>query len=143
MTRDDVLAFFERQQRHWEVRDAEALADGHAADGTIVSPIFRTVHGRAEILESYYSLFEIFPDWCYTPKDVIVDRDRVAQSFTISATHAGEFMGLRGTGRKFEFEGVRLFEMRDGLIAHERRYYDFTALLMQLGVLRGKLAKPE
>jgi hypothetical protein len=29
-------------------------------------------------------------------------------------------------------------EMVDGLIAHERRVYDFTGLLIQLGVLRSK-----
>jgi hypothetical protein len=30
--------------------------------------------------------------------------------------------------------------MKDGLIAHERRIYDFAGLLMQVGVLRGKSA---
>jgi hypothetical protein len=37
---------------------------------------------------------------------------------------------------------MRLFEMQDGLIAYERRYYDFTGLLIQLGILRGKPARP-
>jgi hypothetical protein len=50
-------------------------------------------------------------------------------------------MGLPGSGRAFDIEGVRVFEMKDGLIAHERRYYDFTGLLIQLGVLRGKPAR--
>jgi hypothetical protein len=49
-------------------------------------------------------------------------------------------MGLRGTGRKFDIQGVRLMEMRDGLIAYERRYYDFTGLLIQLGILKSKPA---
>jgi hypothetical protein len=31
--------------------------------------------------------------------------------------------------------------MADGLIVHERRYYDFTGLLIQIGILRGKPAK--
>jgi hypothetical protein len=30
----------------------------------------------------------------------------------------------------------------DGLIEHERRIYDFTGLLVQIGVLRAKPAKP-
>jgi hypothetical protein len=33
---------------------------------------------------------------------------------------------------------VRLFTMRDGRIAHERRYYDFTGLLIQIGILKAK-----
>jgi hypothetical protein len=49
-------------------------------------------------------------------------------------------MGLAGTRKKLEIQGVRLFEMRENLIARERRYYDFTGMLIQLGVLRGKPA---
>jgi hypothetical protein len=38
---------------------------------------------------------------------------------------------------------VRIFEMKDDRIAYERRYYDFTGLLIQLGILRGKPARPD
>jgi hypothetical protein len=61
----------------------------------------------------------------------------------VHATHVHEFMGLPGSGRKVDIQGMRLMKMRDGLIAYERRYYDFTGLLIQLGVLRGKPARPE
>ncbi len=142
MTREQVLEFFARQQDDWNRRDAEALADGHSAEGTLVSPIFRTVVGRAAILGSYRSLFQIFPDWTYAGEELLVDGDRVAQAFFVSATHVGEFMGLAGSGRKFQIQGVRLFTMDGSHIAHERRYYDFTGLLIQLGILRGKPANP-
>ena len=33
-----------------------------------------------------------------------------------------------------------LYRLDDGLIAEERRIYDFTGLLMQVGVLKGKPA---
>lgn len=138
MDHEQIREFFAQQQQHWRDRDAAALADGHAADGTIISPIFRTVTGRDEIVASYRSLFEIFPDWDYRAEHLLVDGSRVAESFTVSATHRGEFMGIPGTGRRFTLDGVRLFTMRDGRIGHERRYYDFTGLLIQLGVLRGK-----
>ena len=32
--------------------------------------------------------------------------------------------------------------MSEGLIAHERRYYDFTGMLIQLGVLKAKPVEP-
>jgi steroid delta-isomerase-like uncharacterized protein len=142
MARDEVRELFRRQQEAWNARDAAALTAGHAEDGTIVSPIFRKVHGRREILESYESLFATFPDWRYEGNEALVDGDRVAQPFRVKATHSGEFMGLPGTGRTFDIEGVRLFEMSGALIAYERRYYDFTGLLIQLGILRGKPARP-
>lgn len=138
MTADQIREFFTRQDAHWRNRDAAALAAGHAHDATLVSPIFRSVSGARDIAVSYTTLFDIFPDWDYRAEDLLIDGDRVAQPFTASATHRGEFMGLPGSGKHFTIQGVRLFTMRDGLIAHERRYYDFTGLLMQLGVLKGK-----
>lgn len=141
MTHADAVRFFAEQQEEWNRRDSDALTLRHAEDGTLISPIFRTVQGRAEILGSYRSLFTTFPDWQYIGQQLLVDRDRVAEEFTVHATHSGTFMGLPPSGRKFDIRGVRLFEMKDGFIAQERRYYDFTGLLMQLGVLRGKPAK--
>jgi steroid delta-isomerase-like uncharacterized protein len=140
MTHEQIREFFAAQAGHWRDRDAEALARAHTPDGTIVSPIFRTVTGADAITDSYRALYDIFPDWDYRGTQLLVDGDRVAEPFTATATHRGEFMGIAGTGKRFTIEGVRLFEMRDGLIAHERRYYDFTGLLIQLGVLRGKPA---
>ena len=52
MTHDDAEAFFAEQQAAWDARDADRLTAGHAEDCRIISPIFRTVEGRKEILES-------------------------------------------------------------------------------------------
>ncbi len=138
MTPEQIREFFATQQRHWRERDAAALAEGHTADGTIISPIFRTVTGARDIAVSYTTLFDIFPDWEWVGEDLLIDGDRVAQPFSAAATHEGDFMGLPGSGKRFNIQGVRLFTMRDGRIAHERRYYDFTGLLIQLGVLKSK-----
>jgi steroid delta-isomerase-like uncharacterized protein len=143
MTHDEAVKFFGEQQDEWNVRDAGALTRRHTPDGTIISPIFRTVQGAEGILGSFRSLFATFPDWQYIGAEPLVDGDgdRLAQEFVVHATHSAEFMGLPGSGRKFDINGVRVFEMKDGLIAFERRYYDFTGLLIQLGVLRAKPAR--
>lgn len=138
MNQDQVRALFETQEKHWRTRDVDGLAACHAEDGVLISPIFRTVTGRPAIRSSYRLLFDIFPDWDYRAERLLIDADSVAEPFVVNATHVGEFMGLAGCGRRFEIQGVRLFQLKDGLIAHERRYYDFTGLLIQLGVLRSK-----
>jgi predicted ester cyclase len=143
MTHDAALKLFGFQQAAWDARDAAALARDYTEDGTIVSPIFKTVQGMDAILDSFHGLFEMFPDWQYIGQELLVDGDSLAQPFVVHATHTREFMGLEGTGRKFDIQGVRLFKMHEGLIAYERRYYDFTGFLIQLGVLRGKPARPE
>ena len=137
-TRDEIREFFARRQELWKDRDPSALSRCHAENGTLHSPIFRTVQGRPDILSSYRSLYTTFPDWQYTGQSLLIDGNRAVEQFTVRATHVGDFMGLPGSGRKFDIHGVCLFEMQDGLIAVERRVYDFTGLLIQLGILKSK-----
>lgn len=142
MTRDQVTAFFESMQAKWAARDWDGLAAGHTVDCVVHSPMFGHLQGRVAIRESYEQLFVTFPDWDLKLQDLLVDGNRVALSFAVNATHVGDFMGIPGTNRKFQIFGVRLFEMSaDGLIQKERRMYDFTGLLIQVGVLRAKPAK--
>ena len=142
MTHEELPRVFAQLQDGWTTRNPETLSRAHSEGGTIISPIFRTVTGRPAILESYRSLFAIFPDWHYHADGLLIDGTRAAQPFTVQATHVGDFMGIPGSGKKCELQGVCLFEMAGGLIAHERRIYDFTGLLIQLGILRGKPARP-
>jgi len=140
MTRDEIQALFDRRADAWRRRDVDALAASHAEHGVVVSPMFTTVTGREYIADAYRSLFRAFPDWQFEGDALIVDGTRVAQPFTVQATHAGEFMGLAGSGRRFTVQGVLLFEVGDGLVQTERRVYDFTGLLIQLGVLKSRPA---
>ena len=138
MTRDEVEKLFATRQTAWNARDAEALAKSHSEYCTVVSPMFTTLRGRPAILEAYQSLFRSFPDWAYVGDGLVIDGDRVAQPFTVTATHVGEFMGLPGSGRRFGVQGVLLFRLDNGLIVEERRIYDFSGLLIQIGILRTK-----
>jgi predicted ester cyclase len=138
MTREDILAFCEMRIGAWRRRDPEALASDHTEHGTVVSPIYSKIVGREAIQRSYESLFQSFPDWAMDNEPPLIDGDRVAVPFTAKATHAGRFMGLDGTGRRCEIHGVMLMRLADGLIADERRVYDFTGLLIQLGVLKSR-----
>jgi predicted ester cyclase len=70
----------------------------------------------------------------------LIDGDRAAQYCAVQATQRGTFMGIPGSGRRTEFTCVLLFDFHGGLIARERRIYDFTGLLMNLGILKGKPA---
>ena len=137
-TRAEIDALFEMRTRAWRERDPTALAASHRDDGVIVSPIFGTVTGREAIDRSYRDLFLRFADWTLVAERSIVDGERVAQPFEVEATHTYEIFGLPATGRRFKIQGVLLFEVTGGRIARERRLYDFTGLLLQLGVLKAK-----
>jgi predicted ester cyclase len=141
MTREDIAGLLAERQRLYDGRDSKGLAASHAPDGTVHSPLFPTVVGREAIETSYASLFKIFPDWLIFLEDPIIEGSRAVQAFTARATHQGEFMGLKGSGRRFEIGGALFYLMENGLVVQERRIYDFTGLLIQIGVLRGKPAK--
>lgn len=135
MADEQITALIGRHLDAWNSRDAEALCHDHAEDGVIVSPMFARVQGRPQICTSYVALFTAFPDWQIRFDRPIVSGLRLAVYFSVAATHQGEFRGLAGTGRRCTFEGVSLFEFgSDLLIKEERRFYDFTGLLMRLGV---------
>lgn len=138
MTRDDVVRLFDGWQQVWAQRDPAALALIYADDCRVTSPIFGEIKGRTAVEQSNRRLFEAFPDWDLRTEDLIIDGDRVVEVIKINLTHAGDFMGLPGTGRKAQIHGARIMRLENNLIKEELRLYDFTLLLMQVGVLRGK-----
>ena len=49
-------------------------------------------------------------------------------------------MGLEPSGRSFMAPAVFVYEFRDRKIVHETRIYDFTGVLVQIGLLKAKPA---
>ena len=136
----DIRGLFEERAQAWARRDAAALAAGYADDAVVNSPMFPRAEGRVAIQRSFESLFRVFPDWDMSCEAPCIDGDRVMQPCRVRATQLGDFMGLAGAGKRVEFDCVLIMEMRGERIAQERRIYDFTGVLIQLGVLRGKPA---
>ena len=138
MTKEEMTRALSRWESLLAAFDADGLAELYTADCRVTSPMFGDLRGRAAVAESFHRLFSTFPDWKVTVVQQIVDGDRAASVFSGTATHVGEFMGLPGTGRKAQLQGVRVYHFADGLIKEELRLYDFTLMLIQLGVLRAK-----
>lgn len=138
MTREQIVAVLNAMQRGWNTRDPVALAALFADNALVHSPIFGELKGRLAIEKSYRDLFRGFADWTFEGQDVIVDGNRAAQLFTVTATHTSDMFGVDATHRSFKIKGVLIFEFRDGRIAFEHRLYDFTSLLLQVGVLKAR-----
>jgi uncharacterized protein (TIGR02246 family) len=138
MTRDEILALLARRAAAWRARDAAGLSATHTPDGVVASPSGGVLEGRAEIERVYTMLMTAFPDLVFNHEDALVDGNRAVQLARMSGTHAGDFFGLPPTGRHVEAEVVLLMTFAGGLVAEERRVYDFTGLLVQVGVLKAK-----
>jgi steroid delta-isomerase-like uncharacterized protein len=136
----DIRALFRQRAEAWARPDPAALAAGYADNAVVTSPMFLRAEGRAAIERSFVSLFRVFPDWDMTCEEPCVDGARVMQVCRVRATQLGEFMGIPGSGKRIEFDCVLVMQLSDNLITQERRIYDFTGVLIQLGVLRSKPA---
>lgn len=138
MTRDEMRQFFDNRTDAWRRLDIAALILMHTDDCVLESPLAGKVTGRAAIENVHRSFVTSFPDLTIDSPEVIVDGDRAVQTMTFSGTNTGGFMGMAPTGKHFTFTAVLICTMRDGLIAHERRIYDFTGFLLEIGVLKAK-----
>ena len=142
LTRADLQAVSDQYLEAFKRRDPIAIAAFHTPGGIVESPMFANLRGRKAIEDAQRAFFASFPDAAISLEATVVDPPHVAMFVTINATHVNEFFGLPGTGRHIEFRSCRLLRMEGDLIAHEARIYDFTGLLVQVGVLRAKPAKP-
>ena len=139
MTQDEISSFFARRQQAWARLDAAALAADYADEATVDSPLAGgSASGREAIEKLYATYFAAFPDFKFEQDVLIVDGDHVAQLGRVSGTDNGGFMGMAPTRRKITFTVALFHTMRDGRIARERRVYDFTGLLIQVGLLKAK-----
>ncbi len=138
MTPDEIRAFMTQHQAKFDAGDAAALAADYTEDGTMETLSTGTHRGRQQIEEFYQRWTQAFPGMGHTAETVVAEEDRAASFFVVSGTHAGNFLGLPATGKRIELRCVRLVRFEHGLIAHERFVYDFSGLLIKLGVVKAK-----
>ena len=143
MTSDEIRSILRQYVDAWQGGDAEKLAAFYTPDCKVDSPLFHALAGRAAVAGSWREVFKIFDDITVRTDEILIDHedgDRAALVSTFHATHRGEIFAMPGTGRQVEIRGVWVFHFANGLIASEMRLYDFTLLLVQLGVLKARTA---
>jgi steroid delta-isomerase-like uncharacterized protein len=135
MTRDQIVQSFERKHKHWRYREVDGLVSAYAEHAVVESPVFGRLEGRAEIADSFHELLKVFHGWTFDGDDLLVEGDRAVQMFHLQGMHSQAFFGIPPSWRAFDVHGVTLLEFDDELIVHERRMYDLSNMLIQLGVL--------
>jgi steroid delta-isomerase-like uncharacterized protein len=140
MTRDQIVDLFDRRMKALNEHDVETLADMYAEDAVVESPLGGTHQGRAAIASVFGAFFGALSDATIAQDDLIIDGDRVVQVVTLSGTDNGGFMGMAPSGKPALLPAVLVCRVADGLIRHENRVYDFTGMLVQIGVLKARPA---
>jgi steroid delta-isomerase-like uncharacterized protein len=138
MTREEIIAFFGRWQDAIDNLDAAALAAHYAENCIVESRTAGTVTGREAVEKLFRAWFNAFRDLKVTTDELVIDGDRAALFFSVHGTDVGGFLGLPATGKSFRVPIVFISEFRGREIARERHIYDFTGLLVQIGMLKAK-----
>ena len=127
--RDDVIAA-------WNRRDADAIL-APVADDVIVRDIALEMPliGRGAVREAVVDYMAAFPDLRVEVTSTTADGLRIAQEWTVTGTHLGEFLGVAATGRWTQTYGatVTTFD-EDDVVIEAWKYWNPLAMLRQLGV---------
>ena len=142
VTREEIAALLKRRQQAMEERNVATLAELYSDACVVDSPTAGgPVTGRDAVVQLFEAFFiQAFPDSVTTFDEPVIDGDRVTQILSLSGTGTGSFLGLPPTGKPYRISMVLLATVKDGLIVSERRIYDFTGLLVQIGILKAKPA---
>jgi steroid delta-isomerase-like uncharacterized protein len=138
MKREEIQAILAQWLEAWKRRDVLALTAAFAEDAVYTSMLAGTIHGRGKIEALYRAWFTAFPDMVFEVESLLIHSNQAAVLWLQSGTHVGEFCGLAGTGRIFALPGAFFMTFRNGRITSMRSIYDFTGLLLQIGILKAK-----
>src|SRR5690242_15306138 len=129
MTRDEVVALLDRFAAAITASDASKVPSLYTADATVMSPMFGAVVGHGEIAETFNETAEIYDNISSTLEARVIEGHRAVEVRTVHARHIGEAFGVPASHKQISFTMVFVFDLRDGLVAQERRLYDFTSVL--------------
>jgi steroid delta-isomerase-like uncharacterized protein len=138
MDRSEIEQFFARRDAAWQRHDVPALMSDHREDCVVQSPLAGKVKGPQAIEKIYAGWFSSFPDVKYSAESLLIDGNQAVQIISMTGKHSGEFCGLPPTGKRFMIHCAFAYLLSEGKIVRDIRIYDFTSLLLQLGVLHAK-----
>jgi steroid delta-isomerase-like uncharacterized protein len=117
-----------------KARDAaidELLAPDGIAHG--LGEAGQALPGPAEFRKFYRQFRSGFPDASVVVDQVIAEGDTTAVRFTARATHSGDGLGVKATGRRITVSGMCMIRWKDGQIAEGWNEFDVAGLLRQIG----------
>jgi steroid delta-isomerase-like uncharacterized protein len=105
-----------------------------AADATITLPGVGQVN--RESLKAFATAHRsAFPDWRSTFDELVGEGGTIAERWTGTGTHQGEFQGIAPTGRRVKVPGVVFYRIASGKITEFRGLFDGVAMMQQLGAI--------
>ena len=77
----------------------------------------------------------VLPGYWLKSDDMVAEGDKVAVRFTLHGTHKGEFMGVPPTGKRVSFQGLIIYQIKEGRIVDHWMQVDMVSFMQQIGAL--------
>jgi glyoxylase-like metal-dependent hydrolase (beta-lactamase superfamily II)/predicted ester cyclase len=117
-------------------RDVDVAAALWAEEGRDRLAGFVELAGPAEVRGYFSELFAAIPDWRFEVLSTVAEGERVAVHWRAGGTFTGSaYQGIEPTGARFDFSGIDLLTVRDGVIVENDAYPDGLSFMRQLGLL--------
>ena len=138
MTHDENTALFGRRQQAWQ-RSTPPPWQQITRTTPPLRARWRAARRPAATRSSLYATyFAAFPDFKFEQEMLLIDgAERCPALVRVTGTDIGGFMGMAPTPQDHVPLRPLLTRFAAG-IASERRVYDFTGLLIQVGLLKAK-----
>lgn len=122
----------------WNQRSEKAIDEMFAADGIahgLKSEEGETIFGAENFKSLFRTFLSAYPDLKITVEDTICEGDKIAARCKVTATHAGEGLGVAPTNQPIEFTGMTIVKLKNGKIVEAWNEFDFMKMFSQLGAL--------
>ena len=117
-------------------RNVDAIDDLASEDYVEHDPLPGQGTGRDGLKDRARMLIDAFEPH-FTIEDMIAEDDKVVVRWTNAGTHAGEFMGMAPSGKRFQIAGIDIHRVDGDRLAEHWHVVDMLSQMQQLGVIPG------
>lgn len=119
--------------------DAKKAASFYAESAVLKVPGMPDATGRAAIEKAHADQFGAFSKIAMAEVRVFSKHEVVITEWVLNATHSGEFMGLKATGKPVGWAGASVVRFNDdGTIQEEHTYWNAAVVASQVGATKEK-----
>lgn len=121
--------------KYWDKQDVEGLLSIFTPDGIYQDmAIGHVSNGAASIREFFDYTFTVFPDFRIEFQRGLADENCGFCEWIMAGTHTGEVPGRPASGKAFRIPGVSVMLFENGLIKHNRDFWNKVAFEEQAGM---------
>jgi steroid delta-isomerase-like uncharacterized protein len=122
----------------YDALNRPAAKDVAALVESVASPDWRShagpnaSKGRDEFIQQVRGFGKLIPDLTWDIQEVLADGDRIVVRSEASGTPAGDFMGVKHSGKRFSVMTIDIHTVRDGKLIAAHHVEDWASALRQL-----------